>query len=145
MQLFNKIFRKNKASIGITAISFTSEGIALAISQYTINQKLKLIHCEFIHTNNKQLSLQQITETHHLKGYDCHLVLAPNDYRLITIEPPAVTEKEMPEAIRWKISDLVEFHIDDAIIDHYPLPISERVNTEKKWRLLPRLNLQSNL
>lgn len=144
MQLFNKFFRKNKASKGITAISFTSEGIALAVSQYTINQKPKLIHCEFIHTNNKQLSLQQLTETHHLKDYDCHLVLTSDDYRLITIEPPAVTENEMSEAIRWKVSDLVEFHIDDAIIDHYPLPVSERVNTEKKMEVVttPKSTIQ---
>lgn len=136
MHLFQKLFKRKVARKGIAALSFTSEGIALAISQHTDNQKPKLVFCEFIHTNKKQITLKELSETHQLKGYDCHLVLASDDYRLITIEPPAVTEDEMAEAIRWKISDLIDFHIDDALIDHYPLPSSTRVNSEKKIEVI---------
>lgn len=138
VHLFQKIFRKNFSSEGIAAISFTSEGIALAVSLHPneLNPKPKLIHCEFIYTNNRLNTLKQLTESHNLKNYDCHLVLASDHYRLITIAPPAVTEAEMSEAVRWKISDLVEFHIEDAIIDHYPLPISQRANSENKMEVV---------
>lgn len=144
MHLFKKLFKKKTTSKGIVALSFTSEGIALAISQHAENKKPKLTHCEFIYTNKKQATLKELTETHHLKDYDCHLTLTPDDYRLITIDPPAVTENEMAEAIRWKISDLVEFHIDDAIIDYYPLPESPRANSEKKIEVIatPKSTIQ---
>lgn len=144
MPLFQNLFKKKVTNKGIVALSFTSEGIALAISQYTDNQKPKLIHCEFIYTNKKQVTLKELTETHQLNNYNCYLILASDDYRLITIEPPAVTESEMIEAIRWKISDLVEFHIDDAIIDYYPLPASPRANSEKKIEVIatPKSTIQ---
>jgi MSHA biogenesis protein MshI len=113
------------------ALSFTSEGIALAISQYADSQKTAITHCEFIHTNNKQAELKALTEKHQLEQYDCHLVLASDDYRLMSIEQPAVADDELTEEIRWKISDLIEFPVDDAIIDYYPLPTSERANSNK--------------
>ncbi len=144
MHLFSKLLGKKIASKGIVALSFTSEGIALAISQYTASKKTVLTHCEFIYTNNKQAELKVLTERHQLKQYDCHLVLASDDYRLISIEYPAVTDDELAEAARWKISDLIEFQVDDAIIDYYPLPISKRANRSKMMEVIatPRSTIQ---
>ena len=144
MQLFQKFLRKKTTNKGIFALSFTSDGIALAISQYIDGNKTKLTHCEFIDSNNKQAVLLELTKKHQLKKYDCHLVLSADDYRLITIEAPAVTDSETPEAIRWKINDLIEFHIDDAVIDYYPLPTSKRANSEKQLEVIavPKSTIQ---
>lgn len=131
MQLFQKLLGKQASSIGIVALSFSSEGIALAISQYSNDQKLSLIHCEFIHTNNKQSILQELSKKHQLHQYDCYLVLASDDYRLITCKVPVVAEDELSQALEWKISDLIDFQIDDAVFDYYPLPIPQRSNSEK--------------
>jgi len=136
VHLFQKIFKKKPADRGIVALSFNSEGIALAIAQYTADQKIALTHCEFISTNNKQTALRELTKEYKLKKYACHLVLAADDYRLITIETPAVTDSEIPDAIRWKISDLIDFHIDDAVIDYYPLPSSNRANSKKQLEVI---------
>ena len=103
MQLFQKLLGKKQAAKGITALSFTADGIAIAISQYAENQKLTLIHCEFIPTNNKLAVLKELTEKHQLTNYDCNLVLTSDDYRLMTIEAPEVADNELAEAIRWKI------------------------------------------
>lgn len=134
--MFRKLFGKEVKNKGITAISFTPDGIAIAISHYDRNQKPSLIHCEFIHTKNKQTALKELTEKHQLEQYDCHLVLASDDYRLITIETPAVAENELSEAIRWKISDLIEFQVEDAVIDYYPLPESHRANSKKTLEVI---------
>ncbi len=136
VQLFQKLLGKKVSSRGITALSFTSEGIALAISQYSEEYKPILIHCEFIYTNNKQLVLKELSKKHQLEQYDCYLVLASDDYRLITIEAPAVTDDELSQAIQWKISDLVEFQIEDTVIDYYPLPLSERANSDKMLEII---------
>jgi len=129
VDFFNKLLGKKRTSKGIVALCFTSEGIALAISEYTVDQKTKLTHCEFVHTNKKLSVLKNITEKYHLTEYDCHLVLSSEDYRLISIEKPIVKDNELNEAILWKISDLLEFPVDDAITDYYALPISERANS----------------
>ncbi len=144
MHLFKKLFGKKSVSKGVVALSFTSDGIALAISQYTDGQKLTLNHCEFIQTNNKQTILKQLVEEHYLEAFDCYLVLASDDYRLITIEAPAVAADELAEAIRWKIGDLIEFSVDDAVIEHYPLPESKRANSDKMLEIIatPKATIQ---
>lgn len=130
--MFNKLLGKKNSSKGIVALSFTPEGIALAISDYTkLSQQTVLTHCEFIHTRNKQKDLKDLTEKHHLTEYDCHLVLAADDYRLISIDEPAVAVNEIAEAIRWKIADLIEFPVEDAVIDFFPLPEPSRANSNK--------------
>jgi len=136
VDLFNKLLGKKKTNKGIVALSFTSEGIALAISEYKVDQKTKLTHCEFFHTNNKLSDLKDITAKYHLTEYDCHLVLSSEDYRLISIEKPIVEDDELNEAILWKISDLLEFSVDDAITDYYALPISERANSNPMLEII---------
>ncbi|MFW5442923.1 MAG: hypothetical protein ACKE51_01275 [Methylococcaceae bacterium] len=136
MHLFQKLLGKKQSNKGITALSFTADGIAIAISLYAENQKPTLIHCEFIPTNKKQATLKELTEKHQLTEYDCNIVLTSGEYRLVTIEAPEVADNELIEAIRWKISDLIEFPVDDALIEHYPLPLSERVNSEKMLEVI---------
>ena len=137
MNLFQKLFKKNKPNQGVAALSFTPEGIALAISQFNkSNKKQELIHCEFIPTKSIQPTLNELTEKHQLTKYDTHLVLHANDYRLVTIEAPAVPDDEISQAIRWKISDLIDFHIDDAVTDFYPLPKSDRANSEEQLEVV---------
>ena len=128
MQLFKKLLGKKAVNKGIVALSFTPDGIAIAISHYTDNNPA-LTHCEFIATNNKQSTLEELSKQHHLEKYDCTLVLSSENYRLITIETPQVKEEELTDAIRWKIAELIEFPIEDAVIDFYPLPDSQRSTT----------------
>jgi len=143
VSLFKKLLGKETISKGVVALSFSPDGIAMAISQVT-NDTPFLTHCEFIHTNNKQSVLKELTEKYHLEQYDCTLVLSPDDYRLISIEAPNVTDDELTEAIRWKIADLIEFPIEDAVIDYYALPSSERANSNKMLEIIaaPQSSIQ---
>lgn len=43
-------------------------------------------------------------------------------YQTVLIEAPNVPDDELPSAIRWKVKDLINFHIDDAVLDHLPAP-----------------------
>jgi MSHA biogenesis protein MshI len=42
----------------------------------------------------------------------------------------------MADAIRWKISDLVEFAVDKAVIDFYPMPSSQRASSSKMLEVI---------
>ncbi len=129
--MFKSLLGKKTSTQGIVALCFTSDGISIAISDYTKNQKQSLTHCEFIATNKKQLTLKQLTDKYNLDHYDCHLVLATDDYRLISIEAPPVADNELAEAIRWKITELVDFPTTDAVLDYYQMPSSNRANSKK--------------
>jgi MSHA biogenesis protein MshI len=43
-------------------------------------------------------------------------------YQTVMVEAPSVPDDEIRSAIRWKVKDLLSFHIDDAVLDHLPVP-----------------------
>jgi len=127
VQRFRSLFTKKKSKLGVVALSFTADGIAIAISKDTAEHSVR--YCEFIPSNKKYETLKDLTEKHKLDQYECHLVLATEDYRLISLEAPPVADDEMLEAIRWKINELIDF-AEDALIDYYNMPKSERANSK---------------
>ena len=50
------------------------------------------------------------------------LVLPPEAYNLLLIEPPDVPAAEMKEALRWRARELLSFPADEAVIDLFPFP-----------------------
>ena len=131
MHQFKSFFSKKTPSLGVVALSFSADGVAIALSHYTDEQKPSLTHCEFITTSKKHAVLEELTAKFKLEQFDCHLVLATEDYRLISLEAPQVADDEMIEAARWKISEIVDFPVDDALIDYYDMPTSTRANSVK--------------
>ncbi|MFZ2406791.1 MAG: hypothetical protein WAW41_16775 [Methylobacter sp.] len=139
MQLLKKLFRKETVCKGIVGISFLQNGIAVAVSQFAENNKLTLIHCEFIDAGKPDDQLDALTELatrHNLGEYDCHLVLTGDNYRRINVEAPAVPENEIIEAIRWKIHELIDFPVDAAVIDYYQTPTPIRANRSKMLEVI---------
>ena len=49
-------------------------------------------------------------------------VLDPGGYHLLLVEAPDVPAEELRAAVRWRIKDLIDFHIDDAVIDVFEMP-----------------------
>ncbi|MCX7101231.1 MAG: pilus assembly protein PilM, partial [Methylobacter sp.] len=132
MQLLQKLLGKKLQNNGFVGISYLPDGIAVAVSNYVDNNKLRLNYCEFIsilNVNDQPELLRDLVTRYHLVNYDCHLLLTADNYRRINIEAPAVADDEMSQAIRWKISDLIDFSIDKAVIDYYPVPVSMRATS----------------
>ncbi|MGZ5013335.1 MAG: pilus assembly protein PilM [Methylobacter sp.] len=114
-------------------------GFAVAISKFTENNKLTLIHCEFIDARklaHQQNRFKELAAQHNLAAYDCHLVLTSDCYRRINVETPLVAENEMIEAIRWKINELIDFPVDKAVIDYYQTPMPVRANSSKMLEVI---------
>lgn len=139
MQLLKNFFRKKIVCKGIVSLSFLQNGIAVAVSDFTENNKLTLIYCEFIDVEkpeDQQNTLNELASQHNLAEYDCHLVLTTDNYRRVNVEAPAVAENEIIEALRWKISELIDFPVDKAIIDYYQTPMAVRTNSTKMLEVI---------
>ena len=54
----------------------------------------------------------------------CSTLLGIGDYQLLMVEAPEVPPAELKAAIRWRIRDLIDFHIDDAVLDVFDVPPS---------------------
>lgn len=131
MRLLQKLLKKPAASPGIVAISFLSNGFAVAVTRYAEHNHPRLLHCEFVPATPQQLQpqLESLVNTHRLEDYDCHILLASDQYRSISIEAPAVVGDELKQAVRWRIADTLDYPVEQAAIDFYPLPLSNRANS----------------
>jgi MSHA biogenesis protein MshI len=48
--------------------------------------------------------------------------MPPETYTLLQVEAPDVPPSELQAAVRWGIKDIIDFHIDDAVIDVFQIP-----------------------
>jgi MSHA biogenesis protein MshI len=71
---------------------------------------------------DRRKTLQELVKQHALAGARCVSVLEPGSYQLLQVEAPDVDATELKAAVRWRVKELIDFHIDDAAIDVFDMP-----------------------
>ena len=71
-------------------------------------------------------ALEGLNKRFGLSRLPCVCVLEPGEYSLLQMEAPNVAVEELKSALRWKIKDLIDFHVDDATLDLFQMPESSR-------------------
>ena len=61
----------------------------------------------------------------HPEQFQCVTLLHSGEFQLLQIEAPTVPASELRSATRWRIKDMVDYHIDDATIDLLDIPLPE--------------------
>jgi MSHA biogenesis protein MshI len=69
-------------------------------------------------------TLEQLTHEHKPGRAAVHCVLPLGGYQLLLVDMPKVPANEIKAAVRWQIKDLIDFHIDDAVVDVFDAPPS---------------------
>lgn len=57
--------------------------------------------------------------------YHCTTLLSSGEYQLLSVDAPNVPADEMKAAIRWRLKDMLDFHIDAATIDVLDIPVDK--------------------
>lgn len=70
----------------------------------------------------KHGELHKLAHEMRLGQYQCATLLNPGEYQLVQVEAPNVPADELKSAIRWRIKDMIDFHVDDATIDVLDIP-----------------------
>lgn len=111
--------RKMTRHHGLTGISRTDDGICLAHVVNRGDSKPRLTTCEFLPgaASGAPNTLREECRRHGLYSSRAVCALNPGDYQLLQVVPPDVPETEMREALRWQIHDMVDFPLDEAVID----------------------------
>src|SRR5436305_12451607 len=60
---------------------------------------------------------ERVANQLHLNRYRCTTLLAQSDYQMLLVESPNVKREELKSAVRWRIKDMIDYHVDDATID----------------------------
>lgn len=115
----------------LCALEIQEEGVALAHISQPLSNTPELLNCDFFpHKSSDDFSvtLKNITNKYNLQVVKINWVLNPKYYRLFLIDIPAeVPQSEYKEAAKWQIKDIVEYPIEDLIVD-----IFEAIDFQKK-------------
>jgi MSHA biogenesis protein MshI len=55
--------------------------------------------------------------------YQCVTLLGPDDYQIVVVDAPNVPPNELKTAMRWRVKDLLDLHIDDVTLDVLDIPV----------------------
>ncbi|TFH75803.1 hypothetical protein E3V39_06885 [Gammaproteobacteria bacterium LSUCC0112] len=119
-----ELFGRKKRVEGLIGLSVNESRISLAhVVRRRDELTLELCIREAIEkpATGRELLSRMVVE-HGLGKAMCNLVLSPRDYNVYLIESPQVEPEEINSAVRWKIKDLLDMPVEDAIIDVFQLP-----------------------
>lgn len=114
--------KRQNQTIGV---DFTTSGVAFAHIVRPASQQPYLMSCDFLPTETGIDPAELLRARLHklgLAGAPCNLVMEPGSYQLILGEAPKVPAEELAEALRWRIKDVVQFPISEAVVDAFLLP-----------------------
>lgn len=80
---------------------------------------------------HEKLLAQKVREFS-LGKHDCTTVMGLGEYSVLSIDAPDVPPAELRAAVRWQVKDLIDFHIDDAVIDVFDAPASAAHGQQNK-------------
>lgn len=55
--------------------------------------------------------------------YQVATLLGPDDYQIVVVDAPNVPANELKTAMRWRVKDLLDLHIDDVTLDVLDIPV----------------------
>lgn len=64
------------------------------------------------------------------RGIVCRWNLSRHHYQTFNVDPPNVLAKEMDEAIKWQVKDLIEANISQVLVSHYRPALPEGPNNQ---------------
>ena len=118
--------RKKTKDNSVTGLGLQPEGVAAARVEGDPAQGTpRLRFCDFRATRSlaeQGEALAALAREYDLEGVPCVSVLPSSDISLLLVEKPNVEPAELKTAVRWRVKDLLDFHVDDAVVDVFEVP-----------------------
>lgn len=120
-------FAKNRKMPGWLAVNVQADGVCIAYVSHSGVGKPVIEHAGFFPIDGIPVSdmLTRLAKEMHLAQYQCTTLLAPVEYHLLSVEAPNVPPEELKTAIRWRLKDMLDFHVDDATVDVLNVPFDK--------------------
>jgi MSHA biogenesis protein MshI len=125
------LFAKTKKNVGYLAIGFSDDGMCAAhINRSTSGMpKVELLAFYPLSEPITGTALERLAKDLQAPRYDCGTLLRSDEYQLLSVDAPNVPSTELKTAIRWRLKDMLDFHIDDATIDVLDVPMDKNAAT----------------
>lgn len=112
-------------------IGFCHDGVALVRLSKDADGMPQLTEClwETALGDNRLPVLEKLLDDERFQGSPCYMSLEHQAYQLLQIETPDVPEAELADALRWRIQDLIDYPVEEALLDSFPQPPSRQATT----------------
>ena len=116
------LFKKQQAP-GLTALGIDVGGVCLATIEFRgLRPALTRLDYQPWNGVEPEKLLTRLAGELGLKNTRCTTLLDTTDYSLLLTEAPEAPPEELRAALRWRIKDLIDFHINDATLDVFDVP-----------------------
>ena len=117
--LLRKALRPNaRAGIALADGSF-----ALAVVRRTDDGKPAIDHCAVHATaGDPAQAIKGALDKLRLGRAPVCAVIGGDDYQIVQVEAPDVLPAELRAAIRWRLRDVINFEVDEAVVDVFETP-----------------------
>ncbi len=107
---------------GWLAVGLVAHGVYLAQVNLSGTQP-RVLRAEYHETGEATVGiLEKLKRDAHLNNTALTTLLAVGEYQMLLVEAPNVPAQELKTAIRWKIKDSLNCHVDDATVDVLQIP-----------------------
>lgn len=115
---------KHQKNTGCLTIDLQEDGICVAHIKRTAAARPEVTLAKSYAGSDTAVAtlLDKLAKDCHAERYQCSTLLGAGDYRILAVEAPNVAPDELKTAIRWRLKNMLDFHIDDATIDVLNIP-----------------------
>jgi MSHA biogenesis protein MshI len=118
-----RLFRRRRSrEEGWLAISLQPGVLNFAHGICDSGGKCRIARCGTRAIDESFKDAEKIAKELELDHYRCLTLLASDEYQLLLVEAPNVPPAELKTAVRWRVKDLLDYHLDDATIDVLDIP-----------------------
>lgn len=117
--------QRERATSGLVGLGVHASGLSLVQVRRPPRGAAQIVAAEFRPFSGVEPDkvLARLVIDYDLKRHRCTTFLGAGEYRLIQTEAPDVKPDELKAALRWRIKDLIDFHVNDATIDVFDVPV----------------------
>ena len=127
------LFSKTKKTAGWLSINMQQDGTYVVHVSPVAAGKPQVDLLAFYPADNTLITktLERLGKGLHLERYQCSNLLNQGDYQLLSVESPNVAREELKTAVRWRIKDVLDFPVDEAVIDVLEVPVDQNAPERK--------------
>jgi MSHA biogenesis protein MshI len=107
---------------GWLAVSLQPGELSYVHGQYAPGGESVVDRCGTLALEGEYAGLDRLAKELGFDRYQCATLLAPGEYQMLLVDAPNVPRTELKTAIRWRIKDMLEYHVDDATVDVLEVP-----------------------
>lgn len=135
-----ELFQPRLRGDGLLGVCVAAGGIALAQVRREAGVAPVLQHCEFLPAAPGADPCAQLARRREFERLPCATAIDAGEYSLLLVEAPEVPPEELRAAMRWRVKDLIDFHIDDAVIDVFDVPADKGGRARLMYVVVARAN-----